>query len=297
MPGRQRPARMRRRPCSTRMRLLRSSVTTSATVPRATRSRYSARLGSGRVGGEPARRAQPGAQRHQHIEDHANPGQVLARKGTTGLIGVDDGRRRGQCVPGQVVVGDQHRDAELIGVRHPVDAGDAVVHGDQQGRVAGRRPHRRPAGSVHSHRRSGSAPDRTRPGRPGRAVRARRARCRWPRPHRNPRPPGCGPRRPGWMPAGRPPRPVRPVTHRGPGPRAPGCTRRRSGRVRYRADSAILAGWRGAAVLGRQRCDGCERESLNIDALVVGGGFRVRRRRGHPAGAQRTGTLCVDRRA
>ena len=46
MPGRVLPPRMRLKPWWTRMRLLRSSGTTSATVPRATRSSQSARLGS-----------------------------------------------------------------------------------------------------------------------------------------------------------------------------------------------------------------------------------------------------------
>ncbi|MPN36321.1 hypothetical protein SDC9_183830 [bioreactor metagenome] len=48
MPGCICPARMRLRPWLTRMRLLRSSLTTSATVPSATRSSRSAKLGSGR---------------------------------------------------------------------------------------------------------------------------------------------------------------------------------------------------------------------------------------------------------
>ncbi len=45
MPGCARPARMRRRPCSTRMRFAWSSRTTSATVPSATRSSKAARFG------------------------------------------------------------------------------------------------------------------------------------------------------------------------------------------------------------------------------------------------------------
>ena len=44
-PGDARPARIRRSPCSTRMRLLWSRCTTSATVPTATRSRSEARSG------------------------------------------------------------------------------------------------------------------------------------------------------------------------------------------------------------------------------------------------------------
>jgi hypothetical protein len=46
IPGRPRPARMRFRPWATKMRLLRSSLATSATVPKATRSSRSARFGS-----------------------------------------------------------------------------------------------------------------------------------------------------------------------------------------------------------------------------------------------------------
>ena len=48
MPGTQRPARMRRRPCATRMRLFASSGTRSATVPSATRSSSAAGDGAGR---------------------------------------------------------------------------------------------------------------------------------------------------------------------------------------------------------------------------------------------------------
>ena len=46
IPGRARPLRIRAKPAATKMRLLRSRGTTSATVPKATRSSASPRLGS-----------------------------------------------------------------------------------------------------------------------------------------------------------------------------------------------------------------------------------------------------------
>jgi hypothetical protein len=55
------------------------------------------------------------------------------------LIGIDDGCRGGQGLGGQVMIGDDHTHAQPIGFRHAFDAGDAIVHGDQQVRAALRR--------------------------------------------------------------------------------------------------------------------------------------------------------------
>ncbi|MNR07238.1 hypothetical protein D3C85_1233540 [compost metagenome] len=96
-------------------------------------------LGQVRLGqaaaGEPVQLAQPRAQGQHHVEDHPDPGQRLARKAATRLVGIDDGIGRRQLRAGQVVVGDQHREARRLGRRHAVEAGDAVVHCDQQLRL------------------------------------------------------------------------------------------------------------------------------------------------------------------
>ncbi len=44
-------------------------------------------------------------------------------------------RASGRRAPGQVMIGDEHLDAALLRRRHAVDAGDAVVHGDDQVRL------------------------------------------------------------------------------------------------------------------------------------------------------------------
>ncbi len=72
------------------------------------------------------------AQRQQHVEHHADTGERLAFEAAAGLIGVDDDGRVGQLRAGQVVIGHQHLQAQRIGRGHAFDAGDAVVHGDQQ---------------------------------------------------------------------------------------------------------------------------------------------------------------------
>jgi len=79
--------------------------------------------------------AQLGAQRHQHIKHHADAGEMLAWKGAAGLVRIDD-----QCVrnrvAGQVVIGDDHFDAQLAGALDAGMAGDAVVDGQNQLRRA-----------------------------------------------------------------------------------------------------------------------------------------------------------------
>ena len=66
---------------------------------------------------ERAARAQLGAQREQHVEHHADAGDVLARETAAGLVRIDDARRRRQRAPGQVVVGHQHLDASALARR------------------------------------------------------------------------------------------------------------------------------------------------------------------------------------
>ncbi len=126
MPGRALPARILASPCATSVRLTRSSRTTSATVPSATRSSSVAKLGSGRVAERPAR-AHRRARREQHVEHHADAGEMPARERASRLVRVDDQRRRGKRGRRQVVVGDQDLDAERGGRGDAVVAGDAVV--------------------------------------------------------------------------------------------------------------------------------------------------------------------------
>ena len=157
-----RPLRMRFRPCATRRRLLASSLTTSATVPSATRSSSGIELGL-RAVGERAARAQLGAQGEQHIEHHADAGQRLAGERIARRVRIDDHVGVGQChhavdQRGQVVVGDQHVEAARTRMGHAVEAGDAVVDGDQQLRAAWPRPDRRSPASGRSRAPCGRAP-------------------------------------------------------------------------------------------------------------------------------------------
>ena len=62
-------------------------------------------------------RAQFGAQCEQHIEHHADARQMLARESAAGLVRIDDAGGSRQHGAGQVMVGDQHRDAELVRAR------------------------------------------------------------------------------------------------------------------------------------------------------------------------------------
>ena len=75
------------------------------------------------------------AQRDQHEEHDAHAGDVLRRKTTTGLIGIDDDRV-GQRRARQMMVGDQDVDAAGLRGRHALDAADAVVDRDEQTRCS-----------------------------------------------------------------------------------------------------------------------------------------------------------------
>ena len=80
--------------------------------------------------------AKLGPQGQQHIKHHADARDRFAGKGAAGLIGVDDhiGRRQRNTpldLCGQVVIGHQNLQTELTGARHPLEAGDAVVHRHQ----------------------------------------------------------------------------------------------------------------------------------------------------------------------
>jgi len=60
---------------------------------------------------------------------------MLAREAAAGKVGVDDAVGGWQFVARQVVVGDQRCNAELPGAGNAVDAGDAVVNGDDELRL------------------------------------------------------------------------------------------------------------------------------------------------------------------
>ncbi len=75
------------------------------------------------------------AQRHQHVEDHADACQRFARERITVQIRIDDDIGRRQLRPGKVMVGDQHLPAACLGRGHARMAGDAVIDRDQQVRL------------------------------------------------------------------------------------------------------------------------------------------------------------------
>ncbi len=161
---------MRASPCATSVRLIRSRRTTSATVPSATRSSSAPRFGSAAVG-ECAARAQLRPCGQQHVEHDADAGEMLARKRASGLIRIDDQRGCRKSGGRQMVVGDQHLDAERGCRSDAVVAGDAVVDGHDQPWRLRRRPRRRSPASVHSRTRTGSARENRR-WRPSRRARA-----------------------------------------------------------------------------------------------------------------------------
>ena len=103
----------------------------------------------------------------------------LAFEAAAGLVRVDDHVGVGQLRAGQVVVGHQHLQAQRVGRGHAFDAGDAVVHGDQQVGAARLHALARSAASGRSRRPRGRAPGSRRAARPAGAGRAGRPRRRW----------------------------------------------------------------------------------------------------------------------
>ncbi len=83
-----------------------------------------------------AQAAQARAQGHEHVENHPDACQRLARKRAAWLVGVDDGIGVRQRLARQVVVGHQDLEASRLRRRDPVDAGNPVVDRDQQLRLA-----------------------------------------------------------------------------------------------------------------------------------------------------------------
>ena len=75
------------------------------------------------------------AQCQQGIKHNADTGYGFARKATTGLVRVDDGGGVRQQVARQMVIGDQRRNAESVGLGNTRVTGDAVVDGDDHVRL------------------------------------------------------------------------------------------------------------------------------------------------------------------
>ena len=72
----------------------------------------------------------------QHdVKGHTDTGEILAGKGITRQVRIDDGIGRRQLFTRQVVVGDQHAHTALPGRRDTVETGDAVIHGHDQVRL------------------------------------------------------------------------------------------------------------------------------------------------------------------
>ena len=116
IPGCRRPLRMRCSPCATRMRLLRSRRTTSATVPSATRSSSVVELRLRRRREARRARAVPRAARAARRTSRRRPPGSCSGKPQPGWFGLTMHAAVGQHGPGQVVVGHQHRDAESVGL-------------------------------------------------------------------------------------------------------------------------------------------------------------------------------------
>jgi len=95
-----------------------------------------------------------GAQGKHDVEHDADPGQILGGEFAAGLIGVDDAIGGGKALARQVMVGDQGGDAQFPSPGHAFEAGDAVIHGDDQIRLA-------LGGEVHDGRREAIAQGET----------------------------------------------------------------------------------------------------------------------------------------
>ena len=80
------------------------------------------------------------SQGQQDIKHHTHTGHAFALETAARLVGVDQGMGRGQLAAWQMVVGDEHLQAQTFGFFHTAHAGDAVVHGDQDLCAAGVNP-------------------------------------------------------------------------------------------------------------------------------------------------------------
>ena len=183
MPGTQRPARMRARPCAP------GRDCWHRTAPHRRRCRAppgpAAMRSAGAPGGNAPRCLQQPAQRRAHVEGHADAGQRAAGKAVAGHVRIDDDVGLRQLGSGQVMIGDQHIDAARARRGHAGVAGDAVVDRDDQRRRAFGGDGDDLRASVRSRTRSGWAPGNRPRQSPSRAAPAPSAPCWWHRRHRN----------------------------------------------------------------------------------------------------------------
>ena len=84
------------------------------------------------LAGERSALAKLGPQGKHYVEHHADTRKALARKRAAGLVGIDDGCCGRKLRTGQMVVGDDHLDAEPARRFDALDARDSVVHRDQK---------------------------------------------------------------------------------------------------------------------------------------------------------------------
>ena len=87
----------------------------------------------------PAALAQMGVEGRHQIEGDPDPGQRLGGEVAAMLVGVHYRVGVRQLLTRQMVIGNQYLHAGRLGRRHPGDAGDAVVHRDQELGAAGHR--------------------------------------------------------------------------------------------------------------------------------------------------------------
>ena len=84
------------------------------------------------LGRKSASAAQFAAQCQQHVKHHAYAGQVLACERAVGQIGIDQRVGSRQCIPRQMVVGDDDLQAQRLCVAHAFHTGNTVVHREKQ---------------------------------------------------------------------------------------------------------------------------------------------------------------------
>ncbi|MNM34939.1 hypothetical protein D3C81_456000 [compost metagenome] len=87
----------------------------------------------------PAQLAQVSVEGRHQIEGHPHPGQGLGGEVATMLVGVHYRIGIRQLLAWQVVIGNQYPHPGRLGRRHPGNAGDAVVHRDEELGAAGHR--------------------------------------------------------------------------------------------------------------------------------------------------------------
>lgn len=87
----------------------------------------------------PAKLAQMGVESRHQVEGHPHTGQRLGGEVAAMLVRVDDGIGVRQLLTRQMVIGNQYLHASRLGRRHPGDAGDTVIHRDQELGATGHR--------------------------------------------------------------------------------------------------------------------------------------------------------------